>query len=616
MPSKKAFGPVKPVRQGTGQLASIPHLLLWALPFFVLAFAAYWPAVTNGFIWDDDVMLTNNLLMKAPDGLRRIWFSTELSDYFPMTSTTFWIEWRLWGMNPVGYNVLNILLHVGGGILLWRVLLRLKIPGAWLAAILFTLHPVCVASVDWIAERKNTLSLFFYFASLLFYLRFEQEERKQFYWWAAGLFLLALLSKTSVVGLPIILLLCAWWQRGKVSRQDIRRSSLFFALALVLGLVTVWCQLHEVLLGEAKETDNFLTRVLGGSWGLWFYLGKVLWPVNLSMIYPQWDIDPAQWLSYLPGVLWLSALVVFWCYRRSWGRACFFGWGYFTVALAPVLGFFDMDFLVFSQVADHLQYIALPGLIAWTVGVSTVLGSKLLAAQWPRKTLLPGIVATLPILLLCLLTWRQSSVYQDEETLWRDTIRKNPTAWMGYHNLADYLAESRRFEEAAGYYQQALRLKPDHAKSHNNFGNCLYVLGRADEAIDEFLDAIQKKPELAEAHNNLAMAYYQRKQFAQALEEHKKAIQCKPNYAQAYFGAGNSALRLNNLSAALDYYFSAARYNPDNADVQYNIGLILSVRGETNAAVRTLQHALRLNPAHREAKMELKLLLANTDKHQ
>ncbi|MDB6025233.1 MAG: Tetratricopeptide 2 repeat protein, partial [Verrucomicrobiales bacterium] len=511
----------------------------------------------------------------------------------------------------------NIVLHALSAIMLWRVLLRLKISGAWLAAALFVVHPVCVASVDWIAERKNVLSLFFYFAALLLYLRFELEQRKRFYWSALGLFLLALLSKSSVVVLPMVLLLCVWWLRQKLTWQNIRHSVPFFGLAFVMGLVTVWFQLHEVLLGEAKETDTILTRVLGGSWALWFYLGKILWPLKLSMIYPQWDIDETKWISYLPAALWLSLLVVFWSYRRTWGRPFLFAFGYFTAALLPVLGFFDMNFLLFSQVADHLQYIAIPGIIVLAVGLSAELFRRVSQARaktssFPRY--FPRITGAIVVLILAILTFRQSSTYQDEETLWRDTIQKNPTAWVGYNNLADRLAELHRFDEAANYYRQALRLKPNHAQTHNNLGNILHLLGRFDEAIDQFLDAIQTKPELAQAHHNLGIAYYRKKEYAKALDCYKKAIQLKPNYGQAHFSAGNCELRLDHLDAALNHYFTAERYIPNNPDVPYNIGIILSVRGQTNHAVRFLQTALRLDPRHKEAQAELQLLLANTDR--
>ncbi len=611
---QKNSSPAKPV------LSLDWNVFAKALIIVTFAFVAYWPAITNGFIWDDDVMLTDNAVMKEVDGLSRIWFSTELSDYFPLTSTSFWIEWRLWGMNPIGYNVTNILLHALSGVVLWRVLLRLKIPAAWLASVIFVVHPVCVASVDWIAERKNVLSMFFYLAALLYYLRFEVSERKGEYWFSLILFGLALLSKTSVVVLPLVLLLCHWWLGKSMDRKAFRSVRPFFGLALLMGLVTVWFQLHEVLLGEARETDTFFTRVLGGSWALWFYLGKILWPTQLSMIYAQWNIDPTHWISYLPGIFWVGALILFWHRRRDWGRPFLFGFGYFSIALLPVLGFLDMDFLRFSQVSDHLQYIAVPGMVALVVGLSVSAmrgGLASLSDKSIQRETLQRLIPSLPMAMiigaLFVVTWKQSRVYEDEETLWRDTIQKNPTAWIGYHNLADRLAELHRYAEAAQYYQEALKLKPDHASSHNNLGSTLQILGRVDEALDEFLDAAQNKPELAEAHQNLGFAYYMRKEFRRARKCYQKAAQLKPDYGQAYFGLGNCELQLGNVNEALNHYFMAERYLPENPDLRYNIGIILSVQGQKDGAIRFLQYALRLNPDHKLAKKELRLLVADAN---
>ncbi|MBA4149829.1 MAG: tetratricopeptide repeat protein [Verrucomicrobia bacterium] len=574
----------------------------------LLALIVYLPAVTSGFIWDDDVMLTENEVMTASDGLHRIWFSTELSDYFPLTSTSFWLEWRLWGLNPIGYNVTNILLHALSGLLLWRVLLRLGIPGSWLAAVLFTIHPVCAASVDWIAQRKNTLSMVFYMATLLACFRFERNGQKSNYATALVLFLLALLSKTSVVVLPPVLLLCAWWQRGAIAKRDVIRSLPFFALALLLGLVTVWFQLHERFVGEMSETDTMLTRVLGGSWAIWFYLGKVILPLNLSIVYSPLKIDPAQIISYVPAVLWVCVLVAAWKARTTWGRPLLFGLGYFTIALGPVLGFFDMDFLLISQVADHLQYLALPGAIALVVGVSVVLWQRFIEKNCAERKWISGTVAGISIVILAGLTWKQSCTYVNAETLWSHAVAKNPGSWMAHHQLADRMAELGRYDEATVHYRKSLELRPDFANGQNNFGNCLFLLGDIESAIEQFLDAIQNKPELAEAHNNLGVAYYQKGAYQEALDAYKKAFRLRPNYVAAYFGAGNSELQMANLQGALNYYFAATKYNPYAADIHYNIGIVLGLQGNTNAAVASLQTALEIDPDHQLAQQEMHLL--------
>src|ERR1051326_1763170 len=251
----------------------------------LLTIVSYGPAFHAGFIWDDDTSLTANPLIKSVSGLRQIWFSTKPYDYFPLTFTSFWVEWRLWGMNPTGYHIINVLLHASSAVLLWRVLLRLRVPAAWFAAAIFAVHPICVASVAWIAERKNTLSMFFCLLSALWFLksiecRVSSDKSKKaplpspFYWLSLVAFAFALLSKTSVVTLPLVLILCVWWierkkdiSKSQVSNLEshppsalhalrstlhaVRLSSLlpFFALSFLFGLLTVWFQTHRAMGG-------------------------------------------------------------------------------------------------------------------------------------------------------------------------------------------------------------------------------------------------------------------------------------------------------------------------------------------------------------------------------
>ena len=376
----------------------------------LITFTAYLPVFHAGFIWDDDTLLTANALVKSSSGLYDIWFSTRPYDYFPLFYTSFWFEWRLWGMNPLGYHLVNLLLHAAGAVLLWRVLKQLRISAAWWAALVFAVHPVCVASVAWIVERKNTLSLVFFLLSLLWYLRFEAQSKAQDIRSGAGsqdpgatsqnppspithhsshgtslssnprlnyalslaAFVLALLSKTSVVTLPFVLFLCVWWLRTAAARAphpgfrpavlDLRlgmRLAPFFLLSLLFGLVTVWFQSHRAMGGENSPVDPLLVRLLGGSWAVWFYLGKGLWPMNLAMIYPRWEINPALPLAYLPALVLLGVVGLAWQFRRTWGRPVLFGLGYFLLMLWPVLGFFNMSFFLYARVADHLPDLAL-----------------------------------------------------------------------------------------------------------------------------------------------------------------------------------------------------------------------------------------------------------------
>ena len=265
----------------------------------------YVPAMGGGFIWDDDKLLTENPAVKTIDGLYSIWFGSWAVDYIPLTLSSFWLEWHLWGGHAAGYHIVNILLHAGNAVLLWRVLRRLGVPGGWLAALLFAVHPVCAASVAWIAERKNTLSMFFFLLSLWGFLRCDDlvqapagpGKARRWLGFSLAAFFLALLAKSSVAVLPLVLLLLVWWRHGRITRRDLDRCIPFFVLAVLMALVAVAVQSRAVQSGVGVIHDGLWVRLLGGSRAVWFYLGKIVAPAGLTMIYPRWEIDPGAAVS-------------------------------------------------------------------------------------------------------------------------------------------------------------------------------------------------------------------------------------------------------------------------------------------------------------------------------
>src|ERR1017187_4158122 len=210
--------------------------VLWGGLIVLIMLAAYLPALRGGFVWDDYVLITENRMVTASDGLQRLWFTTEAPDYYPLTSSLWWLEWRWWGNRAAGYHVVNVLLHAVNAVLVWLVLRRLKIPGAWLAGLVFALHPVNVATAAWISEQKNTLSMLFFLMAILLYLKSDEEGGWRWYGMSLAAFLLALLSKAAVAMLPVVLLGCIWWRRGKIRWAEVARCLPFFALSLVLGL--------------------------------------------------------------------------------------------------------------------------------------------------------------------------------------------------------------------------------------------------------------------------------------------------------------------------------------------------------------------------------------------
>ena len=450
--------------------ARAPRCLLPALIIVAAALLAYAPALRAGFIWDDDAFLTENPLIRASNGLYRCWFTKVSPDYFPLTTSMLWLEWRLWGPNAAGYHLVNVLLHAASAVLLWRVLLRLRVPGAWLAGLLFAVHPVAVESVAWITERKNTLAMALYLASILAWLRFDDDSSHHDgttnttdgnrqnatrshhdettsttngtpqsavcnpqYFLSMGLFLLALLAKTSVVMLPVVLLGCAWWRRGRVARRDFLRVLPFAAMAAALGLVTIWYQYRNAIGPHVVRSEGLAARAAMAGWAAWFYLYKALLPLKLCFVYPRWTASTSL-LAFVPGFLFLAMLFLFARYRRGWGRPFLFALGYFLVALLPVLGFLNISFMYYALVADRWQYTALIGVVALAAGLLAWIMER------PGRAGQVAIAAAGALVLVCAgLTFRQTHIYHDQETLWRDTAAKNPTAWIAYTNLGGLL---------------------------------------------------------------------------------------------------------------------------------------------------------------------------------
>lgn len=335
---------------------SEPGLLTGALVMGVLALFVYWPARQGGFIFDDEVLLTRSELIRAADGLYRFWFTGDAHDYWPVTNSSFWLEWRLWGLDPAGYHWTNILLHLANAVLAWRLMRAIGIAGAFVGAALFLVHPVNVESVAWIAQRKNTLSMFFFLLSAISYER--AEGRRGPYLASLVLFVLAMLSKGSVVVLPPLLLLIAWWKHERIARHDLVRTAPFFAIGAILTVVNIWFQAA----GDATRDVSYLERVLGAGAVLWFYWQKAVLPVGLSFVYPQWHIDATGVRWWLPAIAAAAVTgILLWKREDPRFRPWLFAWVFVAIALVPVMGFTDVYFMKFSLVADHYQYIAVLG---------------------------------------------------------------------------------------------------------------------------------------------------------------------------------------------------------------------------------------------------------------
>ena len=554
----------------------------------LLSVVAYLPAMRAGFIWDDDTYVTENQFVQAKDGLFRAWFTREPPDYYPLTWSVLWLEWRCWGNHAAGYHAVNVLLHAVNAVLVWMILSRLRIPGAWLAGLVFAIHPVTAATVAWISEQKNTLSMLLSALAVLLYLRFDEQGRRRWYLLSLTAFLLALLSKTAVVMLPFVLLGCAWWRRGRITRTEFLSSVPFITLSLVLGLVTIWFQHTRVLEGHSVRTANFPLRLAAAGWVPWFYLYKAFAPFNLSVIYPQWNIRAFHAISYVPGIILLGCPFFFWWKRGSWGRPWFFALGYFVVVLFPVLGFFDQGFYAYSLVADHWQYVALPAPIA--LAASGAMALFLRTGKWGRFVL--AIACTVALTVLGMSTWSRAQVYRDSETLWRDTLAKNPGAWVAHENLGSVLTGQGRFAEAVTEYMAALRIKPDDAEAHYNIGNAMVSQGKIPEAMAEYTAALQIRPDFAEAHSNLGAALAHQRKIPEAMAEYTAALRIKPDYPDAHYNLGVAMASQGRIPEAVAEYRKTLYLRPDWPPALSKLAWILATDG--NETLRNASEAVPL----------------------
>ena len=416
-------------------------------------------------------------------------------------------------------------------------------------------------------------------------------------------FALALLSKSAVAPLPLVLLGLAWWRRGRVGLKDAWRTVPFFTLAAAAGLSSMWFQSHRAIGASmvVVRHDSLWSRLAGAGWAIWFYLGKALLPLNLSFIYPRWRIDASQAWSYVPGLLVLAGLLACWWYRRRWGKHLLFGLGYFVVMLLPILGFLNIYFMRYSLVADHWQYFAIIGPIALAAGGITAGLGRVQSPKSKVQSLLHATLSAALVLALGVLTWRQAGVYRDMETLWVRTLAVNPGAGMAHNNLATLLLERGQVSEAIAHFQKALALEPDAAEIHSNLGGALLDEGRLDEAAAQFREALQLQPGSAQAHNNLGTTLLHQRRLDEAIAHFQKAVEAQPGLAGAQHNLGSALLQAGRVGEAMAHLRQALELQPDLAAAHMDLGNALLSQGQVDEAVAHLQKAVELEPGLADA---------------
>ena len=597
---------------------------------FLLSVVVYIPAMSAGYLWDDDQEITANPSLRNAYGLFEIWTggitnepapgasdplplkvlrpplqwvektiwsdtwgpagrpkAHESADYFPLKTTMLWLEYQLWGLSSYGYHVVNILLHAVNAIIFWLLLRQLRVPGAWLGALLFALHPAHVESVAWIAERKNTLSLLFYLLSLRAWLHFEENGRRRSYVGALAFFAASALCKTSVVMLPPVLLLLTWWRTGRMpgltmllemlknSRFDLRalwrdvaRFVPFFAVALILSLITIWFQNGRAIGDEEIPIGGFLSRLAGAGLAVWWYLYKAILPINLTTIYPRWPINPPQAIQFVAGVLVVVSTWFLWAKQKSLGRTPLFVFAYFLVTLFPVLGFFKMSYMRLTLVADHFQYLSDLSIVALAGAGAAILWEYVRRTPWK-----PVVFSGFFLILFSAFaySWVRAGVHHSPKTLWTDALKKNDNSWQAHNHMGAVIfseARSRagvneaKMAQAMVHFKRAVELNPKNPEVHNNYGLTLAHYGRWDEALAEYREAVRIKGEVVAIRQNYISALVTTGNYNAALEQAEIMIKENPHDGGAYGLYAQILINIGNLSEARIAVEKALELNP------------------------------------------------------
>jgi tetratricopeptide (TPR) repeat protein len=574
-----------------------PPPWLLALGLLLLTAAAWHGVLAADFVWDDDDYVTQNPLLRDAAGLWSIWFApTELPQYYPVVHTTFWLEFQLWGLHPAGYHVVNVLLHAANALLLQRVLARLGLPGAWLAALVFALHPVHVESVAWITERKNVLSGLFYLLAARAFLRWQERGSAPgtaaVPWPAFAWFALALLAKTTACSLPAALLLLAWWRDGAIARRLWLACLPFLGLGFALAMVTAALERGHVRAEGTEFAFTFAERLLIAGRAPWHYLATLVWPVDLCFNYERWQLDarsPAQWA--FPAAT-LATLALLFAARRRLGRGPLAAMLFFGGTLVPALGFFNVYPMRYSFVADHFQYLASLGPI--TLAAAAAAG--FVARQGGAAARRIAVVATAALaVLLGVATAAQVRCYTNRETLWQDTLRKNPRSWLAMTNLAGLHIERGELDAAVAELERSLAVH-DAAETRFALGTALHRLGRLDRARSELERGVALAPERNDVRAGLGAVLLARGETQAALETLQKSLAVREDYDRARAWLGATLVALGRHRDALPHLQRAIALNPMAVDAFVSLARAHAALGEGPHTVLYAANALLRDP--------------------
>lgn len=572
----------------------------------VVILLAYLPAMIGDFVWDDDVHVSENVALRSMRGL--VWIWTRLGttpQYYPLTHTSFWVQYQLWGANPIAYHLGNILLHIGSAILLWRVLAALRLPGAYLAALLFAVHPVHVESVAWISERKNTLSAFFYLLALACAVRaFDLPNRNStpqkwtdmppMKWYVAMVLcaLAAVLSKTVAGTLPVAIVLIVWWKRGRLDGRIIAWLTPLWVAAAVFSQITSYMERTVVGATGPEWQFTFVERCLIAGRAVVFYVGKLLWPADLTFIYPKWIIDTgnaSQWL--FPASILVTVLAL-WLLRRRIGRGPIAAVAFFLVTIFPALGFVNIYPMRFSFVADHFQYLA-------SIGIFVLISASVAraCALVPRGSQMLAVTCGAAVVVLVPLTYLQSRTFASPEVQWNDVLEKDPTSPIALTQLGNLAMQSQHFDEAEQLFRKVLTIEPEQTESLIGLSNILSRRGDREGALATAREAVRTRPGKIRPLVQLA-TLLQSDQPVEAMKAYEQILEIDPRYEPARIALAKLLAIAGRMNEAIAQCQRAIEIFPAGLQARTLLGDLYWNQRDVTRAREAYRSALAIEPGN------------------
>jgi len=597
------------------------HLKLIQISLLIiLCLGVYASSCKNGFIWDDDDYVYNNSYIQNAEGLKYIWLSRKTPQYYPIIFTMFWLEHKLWGLNPFGYHVVNLIFHIINALLLFLILQKLCPGFAFPVALLFAIHPIQVETVAWITERKNIMALFFFQLALLAYLRFDRVGNIKSYLIVIGFFICALLSKSISVCFVFIPVLYKWFKDNKVNFREIKISLPLIFIGFLAAINTIYMEFYHVGARGVDWSLSLLGRfILSGRIAL-FYIYKVCFPFKFMFFYPRWSVDVTIWWQWIFSISVISFLIFLFYYRRHIGRAAIVLFSFYIISIFPALGFFNVYPMIYSFVADHFSYLSMPWLLllicSSTYFIFDKLSNRFLFLKSYLGKISGWLIFSIIIISMCVKSQALTRNYNNIFIFWKDSIAKNPQSWMAYNNLGLAYARAGKDQEAIANYKKSIEINPKYVQAYNNLGLAFGRRGEHKQAIDYYRKALEINPDSAETYNSLGLIYDSLGEFNKARGYYEKSIEIKPNYIYAYNNLGLLYDSLGQQSKAVVVLIKAIKINSNYAEIYNTLGIVNYHQEKYKEAVSNYQRAIEIDFNFADAYYNLGVVYVSLGEHK